>query len=291
MPELPEVQTVVDSLRRLLFQTKRPPAIKRVLHLRDDIVKPPAGCDLRRTLAGCRILDVTRRAKRIIFTLDDNRQFFIHLGMTGRLTVETADATVRPHTHFIGELSDRRQLRFVDPRRFGRITWLGACDRTDDGKIGPEPLTIRASELEDRLKKTKRAIKTALLDQKLIAGIGNIYADEAMFSAGIHPLKLANELSGDEVRRLTIAMKKVLRRAIKHKGSTLRDYVNAEGQRGGFQLLHRVYAREGEPCVVCKSPISRIVLGGRSTHFCANCQRERGAGVSTAKVKRGRGAT
>jgi formamidopyrimidine-DNA glycosylase len=138
--------------------------------------------------------------------------------------------------------------------------------------MGPEPLSMRASQLADRLSRTSRAIKNALMDQHVVAGLGNIYVDESLFAAGIHPLTPANTLTTEQLALLTKSIKKVLRNAIRHRGSTLRDYVDAEGGKGAFQLLHSVYDRAKKPCRRCKTPIERIVLGGRSTHFCPNCQ-------------------
>ena len=266
MPELPEVETVVRTLRPVLLNRR----LARIELTRTDIVTP-AGCDLSERLRGRTVTDITRRGKRIILTLDDENRFYVHLGMTGRLTVESSNAPVEKHTHFIANLSDRgRQLRFRDPRRFGGIWWMGrdSCDE----RMGPEPLSLRSAQLSKRLARTTRAIKNVLLDQTVIAGVGNIYADEALFAARIHPLRRANELAQDEIRRLNRAMKLTLRRAVRHRGSTLRDYVDAEGVGGAFQNLHRVYDRAGEPCRSCRHPVERIVLGGRSTHFCPKCQ-------------------
>ncbi|HZL35833.1 MAG TPA: zinc finger domain-containing protein, partial [Tepidisphaeraceae bacterium] len=162
------------------------------------------------------------------------------------------------------------QLRFRDPRRFGGVWWLGHAP-CDEG-IGPEPLSIRPSQLARQLAGTARAIKSALLDQSVVAGLGNIYVDESLFAARLHPLLPANRLSHEQIRLLNRAIKSTLRRALRHRGSTLRDYRDANGAKGGFQKLHSVYGREGQPCKVCRSPIQRIVIGGRSTHFCANCQ-------------------
>lgn len=278
MPELPEVQTVVDTLRRALAAAGGPGAVRgtiaAVAHLRDDMVTCPPDFDLRRTVAGRSIVNVTRRGKRIVLHLDDENRMYVHLGMTGRLTVEHADAAARKHTHMVLSLADGREIRFADPRRFGAIVWLGR-EGTDEAAMGPEPLAVRPAELLARLRQTRRAIKTALLDQRLIAGIGNIYADEALFAAEIDPRTPADRLTVDQVRRLCGAIKRVLRRAIRHRGSTLRDYVDADGAGGRFQLLHRVYDREGHPCPACGRPIRRIVLGGRSTHFCPYCQKIR----------------
>jgi formamidopyrimidine-DNA glycosylase len=140
--------------------------------------------------------------------------------------------------------------------------------------MGPEPLTLRPGQLAKRLARTTRAIKNALMDQRVVAGLGNIYVDESLFAAGIHPLAPADRLSTDEVARLNRAIKTTLRRALRHRGSTLRDYMDADGAAGGFQKLHRVYDRAGEKCRTCKTPIDRIILGGRSTHFCPKCQKQ-----------------
>jgi formamidopyrimidine-DNA glycosylase len=275
MPELPEVQTVVNTLAPRL----RGATFRRVTLARRDIVTP-AESDLVSHLTGRTVTAISRRGKRIVFALDDGNRFFIHLGMTGRLTIEPARSDVPKHTHLLIDLVGRSdQLRFRDPRRFGGIWWLGT-DSDDSQSMGPEPLSVRPQQLAKRLKKTRRAIKTALLDQRLVAGLGNIYVDEALFAAGIHPQTLANQLTPAQLRRLNRSIKTVLRRAIRHRGSTLRDYVDADGAAGAFQRLHRVYSREGAPCPNCKTPIARIVLGGRSTHFCPQCQkgpRARGA--------------
>jgi formamidopyrimidine-DNA glycosylase len=273
MPELPEVETVVRTLAPHLVGQR----IAAIRHLRSDIVEP-RDTDLASLLKSRRVTAIARRGKKILIRLDSDNTLCIHLGMTGRLTVEPSTEPIKPHTHLIADLSDlksqisNRQLRFRDPRRFGGIWWL--CNgEPHDTNLGPEPLTIRPTQLAQRLSKTRRAIKTALLDQRLIAGIGNIYADESLFHSGIHPTIPANHLNREQVFRLNRAIKLILRRAINHRGSSLRDYVDADGEEGGFQLLHRVYDRKGKPCVRCKTPIKRIVLGSRSTHFCPRCQR------------------
>ncbi|MGD0138584.1 MAG: bifunctional DNA-formamidopyrimidine glycosylase/DNA-(apurinic or apyrimidinic site) lyase [Tepidisphaeraceae bacterium] len=266
MPELPEVETIVRSLRPRIVKRR----IDAVRILRADIVQPPdIALDskiLRRT-----IVHLHRRGKKIVFELEDAARFYIHLGMTGRLTIDRPDAPVQPHTHLILQIG-QAELRFVDPRRFGGVFWLGTDGRPDTG-LGPEPLEITAKQLARRLSKTRRAIKTALLDQKMLAGLGNIYADESLFSAGIDPRIPANKLSMPQIARLSRSIKSVLNRAIRHRGSTLRDYRDADGRPGDFQKVHRVYDREGKPCANCGQPIVRMVLGGRSTHFCATCQR------------------
>ena len=265
VPELPEVQTVVDTLRPRIVGR----VLMRIEHLRGDIVAP-AGIDLAGLLDGRRVVDVRRRAKRIVLRLDDGNRFYFHLGMTGRLTTTGPAEAVAPHTHFRAVLDGARELRFSDPRRFGGIFWLGQIGHYRG--LGPEPLSLRPGALHQRLTRTRRAIKTALLDQTIIAGLGNIYADEILHRAALHPLMPASALSPEQSRRLNRAIKLVLRRAIRAGGSSIRDYVDAAGRRGAFQTLHRVYDRAGQPCRTCRGLIVRIVVGGRSTHFCERCQ-------------------
>lgn len=265
MPELPEVQTVVTTLRPKLLGRR----VRAVYLHRRDIVQPP-DADLVRDLTGRVVRSIGRRGKRIIFVLDDDARFFIHLGMTGRLVIASAQAAAPAHTHLEVDFATGR-LRFTDPRRFGGVWWLGKGGCPDAG-MGPEPLSVRPAQLARRLARTTRAIKNALLDQSVLAGLGNIYVDESLFGAAIHPLTPANELTPAEVAKLNRSIKSTLRRAIRSRGSTLRDYVDADGVAGSFQSLHRVYDRAGQPCRRCKTPIQRITLGGRSTHFCPRCQ-------------------
>jgi len=239
--------------------------------LRADIVTP-LGVDFAGLLLNRCVAEISRRAKRIIFRFDNDHSLYFHLGMTGRLTIEAADAPVMPHTHLLVDFDDGQQLRFRDPRRFGGIWWLGAASAADDDKLGPEPLELKASELAARLSKTRRAIKTALLDQSLVAGIGNIYADEALYAARIHPLVPASKLTVAQVKALCAAIKRTLDKALHDKGRTLREYRDADGNEGEFRKLHRVYDREGKPCARCGTLIVRQVIGGRSAHFCPVCQ-------------------
>jgi formamidopyrimidine-DNA glycosylase len=196
--------------------------------------------------------------------------------MSGQLTLAPAGSELKTHTHLILHLSggnsatDAVELRFRDPRRFGGVFWLGR-DSADSG-LGPEPLTLRPAKLAKALARTRRPIKSALLDQTVIAGLGNIYADECLFLAGVHPLTPSNVLSSEQVARLNRGIKQTLRKAIAARGSTLRDYVDADNQPGGYRSKHKVYGREGEPCRKCKTTIMRIVLTGRSTCFCPHCQ-------------------
>lgn len=266
MPELPEVQTVVTSVRPHVVGA----AIDGVDVCRADVLRP-ADFDWS-TLHGRSFSDVSRRGKKIVFTVEGADRFVIHLGMTGRLSVEVTAQARRPHTHAVFRLRSM-ELRFSDPRRFGGIWWLGTTE-TPDTSMGPEPIGLRSQSLARRLGRTKRAIKNALLDQSVIAGLGNIYVDESLHAAGIHPLAVASQLTVEQVGRLNRAIKSTLRRAIAHRGSTLRDYRDADGNAGTFQNLHRVYARGGKPCRHCRSTIEKLLLGGRSTHYCPICQPE-----------------
>ncbi|MGH7179698.1 MAG: bifunctional DNA-formamidopyrimidine glycosylase/DNA-(apurinic or apyrimidinic site) lyase [Tepidisphaeraceae bacterium] len=266
MPELPEVQTVVNTLRPKLLGR----VIKTVVVVRSDVIRP-RGCNLAAKIRGRTIQDLSRRGKRIVILLANGNRFFAHLGMSGRLTVAARREHVPKHTHLILRFSDGTdELRFTDARRFGGIHWLG--NESGAADLGPEPLAVRAAQLARRLARTRRAVKSALLDQRVIAGLGNIYVDEALFAARIHPCVRASELSLDQIRRLNRAVKRTLRRALRHRGSTLRDFVDANGAGGAYQKFHRVYARENEPCLVCGAPIQRVVLCGRSSHFCPRCQ-------------------
>ncbi len=265
MPELPEVQTVVDTLRPAILGK----TITKTLLVRSDVLQP-LGFDLPANLIGRRFLEVSRRGKKIVFRLDNQNRFYIHLGMTGRLTLQSPTKDFPKHTHLTIDLGTQ-QIAFHDPRRFGGIWWLGT-DISPDENLGPEPLTIRPAELARRLAKTSRAIKSALLDQSVIAGLGNIYVDESLFRSGIHPLVPADKLSLKQISLLNRAIKTTLRAALRHRGSSLRDYFDANGDPGGFKKMHAVYDRAGEKCRKCRTPIERIVLGGRSTHFCPRCQ-------------------
>jgi formamidopyrimidine-DNA glycosylase len=272
MPELPEVQTVVDRLGPVVAGCR----IARVEVLRSDVVctgriernragMERADTDLEGLIRGKVVERVRRRAKRIVFDLRDGVGFYVHLGMTGDLEVGGGERA--SHTHVVWHLEGEggaRELRFSDARRFGRIV-IRTAESEDD--LGPEPLEMGAGDLAARLAGARRPIKSALMDQGVIAGLGNIYVDESLFAAGIHPLSEAGKLDGARVAELMRAIRRILRAAIKARGSTLRDY------RGGeYQGRHRVYGREGEGCRRCRGRIERVVLGGRSTHFCPECQ-------------------
>jgi formamidopyrimidine-DNA glycosylase len=275
MPELPEVQTVVDTVAPHLVGQR----FRSLRHLRADIVRP-CGFDFASAVVGRAVSSITRRGKRIVFLLDSGERFYIHLGMTGQLTVESPDSAIKPHTHLIagiGSARGGRELRFRDPRRFGGIFWQGGGEQAPD-KMGPEPLKMTTRQFAARLRSTARPIKNALMDQRLIAGLGNIYVDESLFAARIHPLVRADALTPEQVATLCRSIKRTLRRAIRHRGSSIRDYRDGTGAAGAFQKLHQVYGRASAPCFVCETSIERIILGGRSTHYCPKCQTARRTG-------------
>jgi formamidopyrimidine-DNA glycosylase len=201
--------------------------------------------------------------------LDTRAQWIVHLGMTGRLQVCDPQAEKLKHTHAVLKLASGRELRFVDPRRFGRLSVAPAGD-FDAG--GFEPLEIDLDRFAELFRGRKTPIKSALLNQKLLRGVGNIYADESLFRAGIRPLRRASSISQEHLRKLFLSVKEVLQEAIALGGSSISDYVDADGEEGFFQLQHRVYGREDEPCLVCKTPIKRVVIAGRSSHYCPKCQ-------------------
>jgi formamidopyrimidine-DNA glycosylase len=251
--------------------------------------------EIAETLAGARIERVRRVGKTIVVDLerrghrskkriprptqDDNQiiraQFLVHLGMTGRLLVSQPEAPLPPHTHAVLTLGDGRELRFVDPRRFGRLSVVHPGAEGAEGYTGPgkEPTTISLDEFAALFRGRKLAIKAALLNQSILHGVGNIYADESLFRAGIRPRKAAGRLTYDELARLHTALQQVLAHAIELGGSSVSDYVDADGVRGFFQLEHMVYGRAGEACSVCATPLKKIIVGGRTTIYCPRCQR------------------
>jgi len=196
--------------------------------------------------------------------------WIVHLGMSGRLQICQAQEDVAKHTHAIVRLESGRELRFVDPRRFGRLS-VARSGEFDAG--GLEPLEVELKDFVALFGARRTPIKSALLNQKLLRGVGNIYADEALFRAGIRPRRRASKISHEQLHKLLLSVKEVLREAIALGGSSISDYVDADGDEGFFQLQHRVYGREGEPCLVCKTPIKRVVLAGRSSHYCPRCQK------------------
>ncbi len=269
MPELPEVETIVRDLRPALVGRRIGAMRKSLRSLRSPWKK-----SWRRHLQGARVQSIERRGKWIIISLDSEVCLLMHLGMTGQLRVLPASEPMARHTHLIFDLDGvGRQLRFRDVRRFGQATVIetrSLNDFFDQSRLGPEPFQMDASYWDQRLSATRRSLKAVLLDQTVVAGIGNIYADEALFEACLHPARSACRLTAAERQRLRKVLPKVLHRAIKGRGSTIRDFVDGAGLAGGYQNEFRAYGRAGEPC--CSRPISRVRLAGRSTHFCPGCQ-------------------
>jgi formamidopyrimidine-DNA glycosylase len=272
MPELPEVETIANGVHARV----RGEVIESVwLGLKPEPFKTGAA-EMAEALTGQRIERVYRVGKHIVFDLDGGAggpQWTVHLGMTGRLLVSAGSVAVPAHTHAILKLASGREVRFVDPRRFGRLAvhWRGSSDGFRGS--GQEPLSISVQEFTALFRGRKTPIKAALLNQKLLHGVGNIYADESLFRAGIRPTRMAGRLTKEQLGRLREALQVVLKHAIELGGSSVLDYVDADGVRGFFQLEHRVYMRGGQPCLVCGTPIRRMVLGGRGTHYCPTCQK------------------
>ena len=274
MPELPEVETVVRGLR-LMLPGRR---ITGVRLGKTDFIDDPAAVE--RELPGKTITAVRRFGKFLLFDLDSPNgeratpSLLVHLGMTGQLITSAPEAPIAPHTHVFLALDDGRELRYTDVRRFGRMAFLAnGAHETALGELGLDPLEATEEQFTEKLRGRRARIKGLLLDQRVLRGIGNIYADESLWRARIHPMRLAAKLSAREMRELYRAVQTVLNDAIRLRGSSVSDYVDAEGQRGGFQQRHRVYQRHGKRCVRCGATIRRAIVAGRSSHFCPRCQR------------------
>jgi len=289
MPELPEVETIARGLASRVTGD----VIESVwLGSKPEVLKSSAS-EIANTVESKRIVGVRRVGKHIVFDLENGArssspvkrkssqkssrasapssaaaQWIVHLGMTGRMLVCDPDQAIEKHTHAVAKLVSGRELRFVDPRRFGRLSVAHGFDPS-----GAEPLEVELDRFVELFHGRKTLIKSALLNQKLLRGVGNIYADESLFRAGIRPRHRAASLTRNELSRLYSAIQEVLKEAIELGGSSVSDYVDADGEEGFFQLQHRVYGREGEPCLVCKTPIKRVVIAGRSSHYCPKCQK------------------
>lgn len=301
MPELPEVETIANGVDARV----RGQRIVRVWTSGKPQTFKSSEAEIAEALTGARIERVHRVGKTIVMDLArdgetqitggqesrnerDNgedgtalqvpvRQFLIHLGMTGRLLVSQAEVPLPPHTHAVLSLSGApgeavgRELRFVDPRRFGRLSVVSGAGGYDGP--GAEPTTISAEAFAALFRGRRAAIKAALLDQSILHGVGNIYADESLFRAGIRPRKQAGRLTRAELGRLRAALQEVLADAIAMGGSSVSDYVDADGVRGFFQLEHKVYGRAGDLCLDCGGRLKKIIVGGRTTVYCPTCQR------------------
>ena len=287
MPELPEVETIARGLHKRVAGD----AIESVwLGSKPQTMKSPPA-EIAATLERTRISSVRRMGKHIVFDLKRNgvetastpgkkakakkaaglkSQWIVHLGMTGRMVVCDPDAEIVKHTHAIAKLGSGRELRFIDPRRFVR---LSVHTTGDFEAAGVEPLEVKRDQFVALFSGHKTPIKSALLNQKLLRGVGNIYADESLFRAGLRPRRRASAITTVQLALLHKSVQKVLKEAIRLGGSSISNYVDADGEEGFFQLRHRVYGREGEPCLVCKTPIKRVVIVGRSSHYCPKCQK------------------
>ena len=274
VPELPEVETVAKGVHARVAGQR----IDRVWTSgKPQTFKSPEA-EIADTLTAARIERVRRVGKTVVVDLESGdgpgAQFLVHLGMTGRLLVSAPEVPLPSHTHAVLTLGDGRELRFVDPRRFGRLSVVRPEPESGAGYVGPgaEPTTISPEAFAGLFRGRKLAIKAALLNQSLLHGVGNIYADESLFRAAIRPRKAAGRLTRAELGRLHRALQEVLARAIELGGSSVSDYVDAAGVRGFFQLEHKVYGRAGEPCRDCGSALKKIVVGGRTTVYCTQCQ-------------------
>ncbi len=273
MPELPEVETI----RRVIEPQIRGLAIEQAAVSRPEVIAHPGADEFCRRLTGQVFESVARRGKFLVMQLESGDRMMIHLRMTGCLLVTPAACPAEKHTHIMIRLNDGRELRFSDTRRFGRF-WLlqkGEAD-TYSGmeKLGREPLApdFTAEYLSSRLGKRRKTIKECLMDQSVIAGIGNIYSDEILFAAGIYPARPANTLTGAEWERLAGVILERLSFFIRKNEITPEEYLETKGKDYRNTPFLRVYGHEGEPCPVCKTALCRMVIGGRSSTYCPHCQ-------------------
>jgi formamidopyrimidine-DNA glycosylase len=271
VPELPEVETVVRDLRPHLVG-------RRLMRLQvsKKALRRPWLARWKAKILGRRVRAIERRGKWILIDLE-GPWLLVHLGMTGQFTIAPVSEPRRPHTHLVFTLDEGdHELRFCDIRRFGSVTYYADRASLDahfqEIRLGPEPFLIDAPAWHARLRHARRNLKAVLLDQTIVAGVGNIYADEALFEARLHPTLQAAALTKRQAEALRRAVVCVLNRAIDQRGSTIRNYVGGSGLTGSFQDEHRVYGRTAQPCVRCAVPIIRTVLAGRATHFCPRCQ-------------------
>jgi formamidopyrimidine-DNA glycosylase len=291
MPELPEVETVARGLQREISGRK----ILSISFGKTDFIDNPEA--LERELPGRTIDRVERYGKFLLLRLSPSNAtttgetaLLVHLGMTGALMPQAVSDPHAKHTHVVMMLNDGRELRYVDPRRFGRMAYLaGDVLAQELQRFGADPLDVGLPEFVRRIQRNAR-IKALLLDQSVLRGVGNIYADESLWKAKIHPAQLGRRLKPPQVKQLFAALQAILHKAIVLRGSSISDFVDAGGIPGEYQQHHRVYGREGKPCPRCKTAIQRIIVAGRSSYFCPKCQPPpRTKRKSRKRLRRGRG--
>ncbi len=271
MPELPEVETIRTSLDPVVVGR----TVARV-ELRTARLRHALDESLAAALVGRRITETSRRGKYLLFGLDDGLAWFFHMGMSGRLHFSDETRAGGLHDHVLAHFREGGTLVFHDPRRFGlcRVEDPGASKLLS--QMGPEPLdaaAFHADYLSEHRRRTVRTIKDVLMDQRVVAGLGNIYVNEILFRAGVRPRRRMSKVTIDECARIVDATRIVIRDAIEHRGSTISDFLDGIGRRGGYQGSHCVYDREGKPCFVCGAPIKAVVVGQRSSFYCPVCQR------------------
>jgi formamidopyrimidine-DNA glycosylase len=266
MPELPEVETIRRDLEKYTLGKR----IKEVIINNPKIIKEPKPQEFKKRVEGLTIKNISRKAKVLILELSSKDYVVIHLRLTGVLTYGEKKTEAR--VSFL--LSDNKYLNLSDQRMLGEIRLVKDWKELKFIKeLGPEPFQISLEEFKEMIKKKKMKIKSLLMDQKFISGVGNVYAAESLFRAGIHPLRLASSLKDEEINLLFEEIKNVLVEAIKFRGSSVDTYRDLSGEKGKFEDKLQVYGRENKPCLKCKTPIRRISLGGRGTYFCPKCQR------------------
>jgi formamidopyrimidine-DNA glycosylase len=281
MPELPEVETVARGLRRAILGRR----IVSVTLGKTDFIDDPVA--LEEHLPGRQIEAVERHGKFMLLRLSaraggDRLQtngdaaaatLLVHLGMTGQIAPRPADEPREKHTHVCLLLDDGRELRYTDARRFGRIAYLTEAPLAEELMgFGADPLEVSDEEFAGRIRGRRARIKALLLDQSVLRGVGNIYADESLWRAKIHPARLGAQLSKEQAKMLRRVLQEILQKAIVMRGSSISDFLDAEGEPGEYQRHHRAYGREGKPCYRCKTPIRRVIVAGRSSYFCPKCQ-------------------
>ena len=276
MPELPEVETIFCGLKEKILNWK----ITDIIVKEKKLIAYPEKSDFIEGIKNNKIKDIYRRGKYIIFNLKNKKDLIIHLRMTGKLLLKETNQSIDKHTHIIFKLAKnncKQELRFNNMRKFGRTYLVDETQWRPAGNLnnlGPEPLAddFKPENFRDKFKNRSAKIKSLLLKQGFIAGVGNIYADEALFEAGINPKRKANTLTEEEIEKLYYTIKSVLKKGIKYCGTSVQNYVNEKGETGSFQEKLKVYNQEGEKCQNCDSQIKKMKVGGRGTHYCPQCQ-------------------